>query len=366
MNAVIACGGTGGHLFPGLAVAEVLRERGHEVVLFISEKEIDALAVSNRTEFRFEKLPTIGLPSPFSPAILGFTQRFAESLSLCRRIYRSFNPHVILGMGGFTSTAPILAGRLRKLPTFIHESNAIPGKANRLTARMVHAVLLGFADCAKFFSKVPTEVTGTPIRANLKPLGRSEARRKLGLREDLRTLLVMGGSQGAAGINQTMIKSLPSLQGEPLQVIHLSGARDERLAADNYQRENIPAYVAAFHHAMEEVYSAADLAIARSGAASLSELAAFSLPSLLVPFPYAADDHQTRNAEIFTRADAAIMVREADLTGDLLARKIRELIDDPNRLQRMSENSGRLAPNNAAGLVVDTMERYTERHDARP
>src|SRR3954469_20431908 len=137
MNAVIACGGTGGHLLPGLAVAEILRERGHQVLLFISEKEIDSLAVSNRSEFRFEKLPTIGLPSPFSPAIVRFTQRFHESLSLCRRIYRTFNPNVVLGMGGFTSTAPVLAGRMRRIPTFIHESNAIPGKANRLTARMV-------------------------------------------------------------------------------------------------------------------------------------------------------------------------------------------------------------------------------------
>lgn len=365
MNAVIACGGTGGHLFPGLAVAEVLRSRGHEVLLFISEKEVDALAVSGRSEFRFEKLPTIGLPSPFSPAIVRFTQRFNESLSLCRRIYRSFNPQVVLGMGGFTSTAPVLAGRMRRIPTFIHESNAFPGKANRLTARLVRAVLLGFKECAQFFPKVRTEVTGTPIRADLRPLDRREARRKLGLREDLRTLLVMGGSQGANGINQAIIKSLPALHGEPLQVIHLAGTRDERLAADNYQRENIPAYVAAFHHAMEEVYSASDLAVARSGAASLSELASFSLPSLLIPFPYAADDHQTRNAEIFTRADAAIMLREAELSGDLLGRKIRELISDPTTLQRMSENSQRLAPKNAAGLVVDTMETYTQADDAR-
>ena len=109
MNAVIACGGTGGHLFPGLAVAEVLLARGHEVMLFISEKEIDSLAVSGRTEFRFEKLPTIGLPSPFSPAILGFLRRFNESLSLCRSIYSKFTPQVVLGMGGFTSTAPVLA-----------------------------------------------------------------------------------------------------------------------------------------------------------------------------------------------------------------------------------------------------------------
>ncbi|MDQ2658971.1 MAG: undecaprenyldiphospho-muramoylpentapeptide beta-N-acetylglucosaminyltransferase [Verrucomicrobiota bacterium] len=361
MNAVIACGGTGGHLFPGLAVAEVLRARGHEVLLFVSEKEIDTLALSGRVEFRFERLPTIGLPSPFSPAILRFTQRFHESVVRCRRIYRSFNPQVVLGMGGFTSTAPVLAGRLRRIPTFIHESNALPGKANRMTARMVRAVLLGFNETAHFFPKVKTEFTGTPIRAELKPMDRASARRKLGLQENLRTLLVMGGSQGASGINQSIIRSLPALQGgEPFQVIHLSGARDERLAADNYQRENIPAFVAAFHHTMEEVYSAADLAIARAGAASLAELAAFALPSVLIPFPYAADDHQTRNAEIFTRADAAIMLREADLSGDLLARKIRELIADPNKLRQMSENCARLAPKNAAGLVVDTMEKYTQ------
>src|SRR5947209_1070296 len=323
MNAVIACGGTGGHLFPGLAVAEVMRARGHDVLLFISEKEIDSVAVSKHPEFRFEKLPTIGPPSPFSPAIVGFMQRFNESLSAARRIYRSFNPNVVLGMGGFTSTAPILAGRMRKIPTFIHESNAIPGKANRLTARIVSEVLVGFKECAQFFPKVKTELTGTPIRSDLQRIDRTEARRRLGLREDLPTLLVMGGSQGASGINQAMIKSLPALQSEPLQVIHLTGARDERLAADNYQRENIPAHVAAFSHSMAELYSAADLAIARSGAASLSELAVFGLPSILIPYPYAAEDHQTRNAEIFARADAALLLREGDIVNGDLAERIR-------------------------------------------
>jgi UDP-N-acetylglucosamine--N-acetylmuramyl-(pentapeptide) pyrophosphoryl-undecaprenol N-acetylglucosamine transferase len=366
MNTVIACGGTGGHLFPGLAVAEVLRARGHEVMLFISEKEIDALALSGGSDFRFHKLPTIGLPSPFSPAVLGFLRRFNESLSLCRGIYRKFKPHVVLGMGGFTSTAPVLAGKMRGIPTFIHEANAIPGKANRFTARMVRAVLLGCKECAPFFPKVRTEVTGTPIRKELQRLDRKIARQRLGLREDLLTLLVMGGSQGASGINQAMIKSLPALQGAPIQVIHLSGARDERLVADNYQREGIPSHVAPFHHAMEEAYSAADLAIARSGAASLAELASFSLPAILIPFPYAAEDHQTRNAEIFARADAGIILKESDLAGDLLARNIRELTGAPEKLARMSENSARLAPKNAAALVVETMERYMQsNHDTR-
>ncbi len=364
MNAVIACGGTGGHLFPGIAVAEVLRDRGHQVMLLVSEKEIDMLALSGHADFRFEKLPTVGFSSAFSPAFFGFLGRFTGSLSICRSLYRKFKPQVVLGMGGFTSTAPVLAGRMHGVPTFIHESNAIPGKANRWAARFVRAVMLGFKECAPFFPKVKTEVTGTPIRTELKRLDRRLARQKLRLRDDLPTLLVMGGSQGASGINQAIIKSLPLLRDAPLQIIHLSGARDERLVADNYRRENIPAYVAAFHHEMEELYSAADLVIARAGAASLSEIAFFALPAILIPYPYATDDHQTRNAEIFVKAGAAILLKESELEVELLARKIKELISDPKLLQTMSQHCGNLAPKNAASLVVSTMEKYTT-HEAR-
>ena len=359
MNAIIACGGTGGHLFPGIAVAEVLRERGHDVLLFVSEKEIDSLALSTRSQFRFEKLPTVGFPSLYSPAIFGFIRRFAESLSLCRSIYQRFKPQVVLGMGGFTSTAPILAGRMRGISTLVHESNAIPGKANRLAGKMVGAVLLGFKDAAQFFPKVRTEITGTPIRTELKRLDRQAARQKLGLEPNVTTMLVMGGSQGASGINQAIIKSLPLIKTAALQVIHLSGTRDERLVADNYRREQIRAVVAAFHHHMEEVYSAADFAVARSGAASLAELAFFGLPSILIPFPYAADDHQTRNAEIFSHAGAAVVLKESELTPESLSQKIREMTDRPEQIRRMSEKCANLAPRDAAQRVAITMENFT-------
>ncbi|MBA3962955.1 MAG: undecaprenyldiphospho-muramoylpentapeptide beta-N-acetylglucosaminyltransferase [Chthoniobacterales bacterium] len=364
MNVVVACGGTGGHLFPGLAVAEVLRARGHEVLVFISEKEIDSLAVTKHPDFRFEKLPTIALPSPFSPAILRFVRRFNDSLALCRTIYRKFKPQVVLGMGGFTSTAPVLAGRMRGSTTFLHESNAIPGRANRHTARFVRAVLLGFKECAAFFPKVSTEWTGTPIRSSLQRIDRTEALVRLNLRPGVSTLLVMGGSQGAGGINQAMIRALPALHNAPLQVIHLTGSREALLLEDNYRRENIPAHVAAFHHRMEEVYSAADFAIARSGAASLAELAAFQLPSLLIPYPYAADDHQTRNAELFAASKAAVVVKESELIDDLLGKKIQTLLSEPETLRAMSAAAFTLAPKNAAALVVDTMERYIQPHDA--
>jgi len=358
---VIAGGGTGGHLFPALAVGEVLLERNHEVVIFISEKEIDTLATQDRTEFRFEKLPGIGMPKLFSPAIFGFLKRFNDGLAPCRALYRKFQPHAVLGMGGFTSTAPILAGRLRKIPTFVHESNAIPGKANRLNARMTDAVLLGFEDCARYFPKSRCQVTGTPIRKSLaRRVPREEALAAFGLQPGFKTLLVMGGSQGAHGINEAAIRALPLLKDLAVQVIHLTGTDDEQVAAANYRREEIPAHVAAFCHQMELAYSAADLALSRSGAASLSELSYFGIPSLLIPYPFAAENHQALNAAIFARKGAAVVVEQGHVSVEIFAREIGALLRDTGRLGAMSRAASALGPDNAAARVADIVERAAE------
>lgn len=361
VNVAIAGGGTGGHLFPALAVAEVMLERGHQVLIFISEKEIDRLATKDRSEFRFERLPSIGMPKLFSLQILGFLKRFNDSLSPIRKAFRRFHPDAVLGMGGFTSTPPIFAGRLRRIPTFVHESNAIPGKANRINAKMTDRVLLGFQDCAQFFPAERCEITGTPIRKSLaQKLPKEEALNAFSLQTDRQTLLVMGGSQGARGINQAMIKALPLIGDLPLQVIHLTGQQDEQVMQANYRRENIPAHVAAFSHRMEEAYSAADFAIGRAGAASLSELSHFALPSVLIPYPYAAEDHQARNAAIFERNGAAVVLNEADTTGETLAEKIRWMLSDPGRLRAMSDRCRKLAPHDAAARVTDVIEHVAE------
>ena len=361
MKFVIAGGGTGGHLFPALAVGEVLLERNHEVVIFISEKEIDTLATQDRTEFRFEKLPGIGMPKLFSPAIFGFLKRFNDGLAPCRALYRKFQPHAVLGMGGFTSTAPILAGRLRKIPTFVHESNAIPGKANRLNARMTDAVLLGFEDCARYFPTSRCQVTGTPIRKSLaRRVPREEALAAFGLQPGFKTLLVMGGSQGAHGINEAAIRALPLLKDLAVQVIHLTGTDDEQVAAANYRREEIPAHVAAFCHQMELAYSAADLALSRSGAASLSELSYFGIPSLLIPYPFAAENHQALNAAIFARKGAAVVVEQGHVSVEIFAREIGALLRDTGRLGAMSRAASALVPDNAAARVADIVERAAE------
>ena len=362
MNVAIACGGTGGHLFPGLAVADVLLERGHQVLLFISEKEIDTLATTGRIDLRLEKLPSVGLPNVFSPAIAKFLVRFFGSYKKCSQIFDSFEPDAILGMGGFTSTAPILAGRARKLPTFIHESNAIPGKANRLIARFTSTVLLGFAECAAFFPKSRTEVTGTPVRHSLlAPVNRADILTKFGLSDNIRTLLIMGGSQGAQGLNRAASSALSTFGADELQVVHFTGKQGEDSIRAEYARQGRPAFVAAFCHEMQEAYTIADLAISRSGAASLTELSHFGIPSILIPYPYAAEDHQTANAQIFVKDGAAILCKEENAIAGDLADVISKLIAKPELLSNMAFKSKFFSRNNSAAAVVDLIEKQCGR-----
>ena len=360
---VIACGGTGGHLFPGLAVAETLHERGHEVLLLVSEKEIDAVALRDHPEFRIEKLPSIGMPSVLSPAFLRFLKRGWESFATCRHLYSRYRPCAVLGMGGFTSAAPLLAARLSGIPCFLHESNAIAGRANRLAARWANGVLLGLEACKSSFPASICTVTGTPVRRDLGiPISKGEARAAFGLNPEYPTLLVMGGSQGAAGINQLLFRSAAYLkdfrdeQGRPLQIIHLTGDRDDNLAAINYQREGVPAQVSPFHHRMSEAYSAADLVVSRAGAASLSELSQFALPSVLIPFPFAADRHQHRNAEAFRDAGAAEMIEEKSADPESFSLLLINLLADERRRERMASASQTVLPRGAADLVAGVLE----------
>jgi UDP-N-acetylglucosamine--N-acetylmuramyl-(pentapeptide) pyrophosphoryl-undecaprenol N-acetylglucosamine transferase len=165
----------------------------------------------------------------------------------------------------------------------------------------------------------------------------------------------MGGSQGAHGINQSLVNALPQLAGKAVQIIHLAGKQDEAMLREAYAKAGIAAFVAAFHHRMEEAYSAADFAISRSGAASLTELSHFALPAILIPYPFAAEDHQTFNAKIFERAGAATLLKERETSGETLAKKLLWFLEDPQRLSDMSARSASLAPQQAAERVADTI-----------
>ncbi len=322
---VIACGGTGGHLFPGLAVAEELRQRGHQILLLISKKPIDARALEG-SGWSFKILSTVeGLQSRTAVAMTRFLGGMLLGSMGSVSILRQSKADAVLGMGGFLSFGPTLAGRVLGKPTLIHESNAIPGKANRLTARFASRVLLGFGECARHFSGRDCEVVGTPVRARMRaPQDVVASRRAFGLPEAGPLLLAMGGSQGAHGINQLVSRSANLLAEAGFSVAHITGVADEKMVRERYQRGGIKHFVAAFSDQMDQLMSAANVAVSRSGAASLAELAAMRLPALLIPYPHAAEDHQTRNAEVFVAQSAALSLAEGDAKPeDLLACAVR-------------------------------------------
>jgi len=345
-------------LFPGLAVAQELAARGHQAMLIVSEKAIDTTALRAHPEFRAEKLPSIAMPPVLSPAFVRFLQRFWESTSLCRHIYKKFRPDVVLGMGGFTSTPPILAARRLRIPCLVHESNAIPGKANRFSARFCSKILLGFEETRDFFPHGECLFTGTPVRRSIgKRIPREQALVRFGLDPARKTVLVMGGSQGAAGINQLLFRVANRLAAISAQVIHLTGDRDDRLAVANYLREQLPSHVAVFHETMEEAYSAADLVVSRAGASSLNEISHFGLASVLVPYPFAADNHQEANAKIFVRHGAAEMVLESESTAGNFGNLLVNLLQDDARREAMAQAASKLQPRDADRRVADIIER---------
>ena len=356
---VIACGGTGGHLFPGIAVAQEAKRRGWECLLLISTKKIDALAVQGHEDLRFETIPAIAMPKPWSPKMIGFLRRLWQTRRQCRQLIRDFRADAVLGMGGFTSLFPVMAGRKLGLRTFVHDSNAVPGKANRMTARFCDAVLLGLEACAKHFPAGRARVTGTPLRTTLQvPVDVAEARRFFGLRDDRQTILVMGGSQGARGVNRAVVAALPALAAaaDRVQVLHITGPGDAEMVTPEYAKHPALTVCAVpFCHRMELAYRLADVAVTRSGASSLTELSAFGIPSVLVPYPYAADDHQRRNADVFTQAGAAVAVEEADLADGRLGPLLLDLLADGAKRSAMAEAMQRLAPADAASRVCDAI-----------
>ncbi|MBN8249524.1 MAG: UDP-N-acetylglucosamine--N-acetylmuramyl-(pentapeptide) pyrophosphoryl-undecaprenol N-acetylglucosamine transferase [Verrucomicrobia bacterium] len=305
---LIACGGTGGHLFPGLAVARELRARGVEVTLVVSPKEVDQRALQGcGAEFQVLVLPAVGCSLRRLPRFLATTARgYGQAL----RHYRGWRPDALLAMGGFTAVAPVLAGRRLGIPCFLHESNVIPGRANRWLARVVTHGFVGFEAAASRLAAPAVTVTGTPVRPEFRQADPRAARTALGFDATRPMLLVIGGSQGAQGVNQWVTLSAPALAARhpDLQICHLTGTTDQEAVRKAYAAAGVPARVLPFSDRMDTLMVAATVAVSRSGASSLAEIAAVRLPSVLIPYPVAADDHQRANARVFVAAGAARML----------------------------------------------------------
>ncbi len=325
-SAVIACGGTGGHLFPGLAVAEELRRHGCRVTLMVSPKDVDQRAIASVSGMDVVTLPAVGLNRG---GWISFLAGFWKSYRLARRLFARQRPDIVLAMGGFVSAPPVLAGRRCGARTFLHEANSIPGRANRWLARWVDGAFVYFPAAAPLLRTKRVEVCGMPVRpAFLHPLAPAQARTALGLNPAAPVVLIMGGSQGASKVNDLTLAAVPLLrQAAPdLQFMHLTGARDLEKVRAGYQAQHVPAWVRAFFDDMAVALAAADAAVSRAGASSLAELAALRLPSVLIPYPAAADNHQHFNARAFAQSGAARALEQQTATPDILANEILELI----------------------------------------
>jgi UDP-N-acetylglucosamine--N-acetylmuramyl-(pentapeptide) pyrophosphoryl-undecaprenol N-acetylglucosamine transferase len=338
----IACGGTGGHLFPGLAVAGELQKRGCAVALLISPKEVDQQAVKSARDLEIFTLPAVALQNK---NYFSFAKSFWNSFCASKKMFDQHRPAAVLAMGGFTSAPPILAARTFGAKTFLHESNTIPGRANHFLARFVDEAFIGFPEAATRLRAKKVCITGTPVRAQFSNSGRESVhsekqnqlnpvatiencRSALGLDSNRPTILVMGGSQGAIGLNEMILSALPLLAGKNWQWLHLTGAADFEKIDQAYAARGMNAFVKPFFAEMDLALGAATACVSRSGASSLAEIAAMRLPSLLVPYPAAADNHQFVNARAFEKTGAAKLLEQKNSTPEEVAALLCELAGD--------------------------------------
>jgi UDP-N-acetylglucosamine--N-acetylmuramyl-(pentapeptide) pyrophosphoryl-undecaprenol N-acetylglucosamine transferase len=344
MRAILAGGGTGGHVIPALAIANELKKSYAAEVLFIGT----ARGIENRL------VPAAGYPLRLvrvgALKNVSLMTRAKTAFDLPRAVWNAgrmlneFAPDVVIGVGGYASGPAMLAAVVKHIPTLAFEPNVIPGFANRVVARFVSGAAVHFEETAKYFRHA--EVTGVPVRQAFFDIAVLDNKKCSGTP----TLLVFGGSQGAHAINDAMIRCLPELrrQAPGIHIIHQTGERDYNDALAAYQNLGEPAEVSKFIEDMPSAFARADLVVCRSGASTVAEITAAGKPAIFVPFPRAADDHQRVNAEALAREGAAVVVEESKLEGVWLAETIAALLNDPPRLQAMSEAAQSLAHPNAA------------------
>jgi UDP-N-acetylglucosamine--N-acetylmuramyl-(pentapeptide) pyrophosphoryl-undecaprenol N-acetylglucosamine transferase len=348
--ALIMAGGTGGHVFPALATARVLRRRGYDIVWLGTQRGIEARLVPAEG-IPVEWLSVSGLRGKGMATLLVAPFRLAIALLQALRAVRKHRPRVVLGAGGFASGPGGVAAWLLRRPLVVHEQNAVAGLTNRLLARLADRVLEGFP--GSFGRGRRAEHVGNPVRVEIAAIASPE--RRYAGREGRARLLVFGGSQGAARLNAVLPAAIAELPAHLRpDVLHQTGSRgrDETVAA--YRARGIEADVRPFIDDMAGAYGWADFAVCRSGALTVAELAAAGVPAVLVPFPAAVDDHQTRNAEHVVRAGAAVLLPESALTPVSLAAVLRELLEAGRpRMQAMAEAARRTA-------ITDADERLAE------
>ncbi len=353
MKFLLAAGGTGGHVIPALVVARELHARRPNTrVLFVGTAKGVENRLAPEAGFPLELIAVSAWQGQSVAARLRNLLGAPRALWQASRILQRFQPDAVLGVGGYASGPVLLAAGVAGIPLAVLEPNAVPGMANRLLAPFVRRALLAFPETASFFRPSTALVVGIPVRREFFEI----APRRHGSSINV---LIFGGSQGAQSLNRAAIEALPkleSLAGE-LRIVHQTGQNEYNAVREAYAKFAIPAEVLPYIENMPERFASADLVISRAGANTVAELAAAGKAAILVPFPFAADQHQLRNAEALANAGAARLILNRDLNGETLTAAVREIREHPETLERMEERIRPFARPDAARRIADELER---------
>jgi UDP-N-acetylglucosamine--N-acetylmuramyl-(pentapeptide) pyrophosphoryl-undecaprenol N-acetylglucosamine transferase len=351
MKWIIAGGGTGGHLFPGIALAEEIKTRhpDNEVLFVGTARGLEATVVP-REGFRLELIDVTGLKGKGLGGLFRGVFRLPRAFAQARAILRREKPAIVIGVGGYASGPLVLAAALSGILTAVQEQNALPGLTNKILGRFVNAVFVAFKEAIPFFPARKVHLLGNPIRRAL-----LDNYLKPKIPSPRFTLLITGGSQGAHRLNERVVEAVKALgpTARDMTIIHQTGTADRAEVERQYKELQVTAEVLDFIQDMPTAYARADLIICRAGAATLAEITVARKPAILVPFPFATDNHQEVNAGSLVEAGAAILFRESELNADTLASAIRALHDDPVRRQKMERAAGLLGRPEAAREIAD-------------
>lgn len=362
VRGIIAGGGTGGHLFPGLAIArEICRRSEKAELLFVTGRKKMELDILNRTGFLQSSIDVEGLKGrgwfKGLRALVKLPLSFFQSFS----IMRGFSPNIVIGVGGYSAGPVCVLARLMGIPSAIHEQNSYPGLTNRLLCRVVDKVFISFEESRAHFPGGSLLMTGNPVREEF-----LSGKNKSGEREDTFTILILGGSQGARAINRCVVVMLKILKerGKALNVIHQTGETDHKEVVEAYGREGVKGDILPFIEDAGRTYAKADLVISRAGAMTVSELAVLGKPSILIPYPHAANRHQETNAQMLVKAGGAEMIIEETLSGQRLAESLMKYMDNRPVLIEMGQKARKVGRGDAAGVIVDQLMEMIKRKEA--
>ena len=368
MRILLTGGGTGGHIYPALAIADALKSRYPQVeILYVGTKRGLESSIVPKHGYQFQTVEVESLPRKINLQLFKSLAKAAKGCKEAKEVIKNFRPDVVLGTGGYVCGPVVLEAHALHIPTVIHEQNAFPGVTNKLLARKVDQVLLNFDSARKYFpSRAQIKVTGLPVRSEVLQVKREESAAYFGLDPNKKTLLVSGGSRGAKSINQAMANSYRwLLKNDELQIIHSTGTKwyedtlreieASGVSLEKYQ-DRVKIYPYVDH--MEYGLRAADLAVARAGATNLAEISACGLPAILIPFPFASENHQQFNAESLVNVGAAKMILDQDLTEITLSESIDELMKNDEKRKAMGEKSKHQYNKDSLQMIVDLLEKY--------